>query len=285
MAKDINCIIQVDKSFSDHNHTFNDKFSEVSKNINYQSSLWDSKTLEYSSLQPLKEKTNSSTPVIETKSLSLSNPSISEINFTNSISDNSLNLNSETSFFAEVTPSQSGDSQVIESDDINKPQEFQEKTQQKTKKIPKAGNIYIALSPISWHLDDIESDVNDFPFGVGMAYDFGVLGKEDGNGFFDGVIMGVEFSIFKDSDFGYPSTFVAANFRKNILNQLQIGIGAGLIYTTQLQSIAGSPVIPFVIPYIQTDFDFPVNLRIIYIPPISDWKSQQIFLTTFIRVK
>lgn len=274
-SQNTDCTMEVDDSFSGN---FKDKFLEASENLN---------TPEYLSLQQLNKETNSSTAVIKTKSLLLSHPYIPEMSFTNLISDNSLNLNSETSFFAEITPSQSDDLPAIQSEDIdiNQPQEFQQKTEKHTKKIPKAGNIYIALSPISWHLDDIKSDVNDFPWGVGAAYDFGILGQENGNGFFDGIIMGVEFSVFKDSDFGYPSTFVGANFRKNIFNELQIGLGAGLIYTTQLQSIAGSPVVPFIIPFIQTDFDFPINLRIIYIPPISDWKSQQIFLTTFIRVK
>ena len=88
----------------------------------------------------------------------------------------------------------------------------------------------------------------------------------------------------KDSNFGYPSGFAGITFRKNILDNLQIGLGTGLVYTTQLESISGSPIFPYVLPYIQTDFNFPINLRIIYIPSVSDFKSQQLFFTLFTKV-
>ena len=133
-------------------------------------------------------------------------------------------------------------------------------------------------------MDDIKSAVNDFPWGVGLAYDFGVTGKPEGDGFFDGFIMSAEFSIFKDSDFGYPAAFIGTGFRKNVLEQLQLGIATGLIYTTQLEELSGFPILPFIFPVVQSDFDFPINLRVIYIPPISDLKSQQIFITIFTKI-
>jgi hypothetical protein len=170
-----------------------------------------------------------------------------------------------------------------ESDTLEQP-EVQSKPEKQTEstKTPNAGNIYIAFTPISWHLDDIKSKVNDFPLGIGFAYDFNVMGED--YGWLKGTIVSAEFSIFKDSNFGYPSGFAGITFRKNIVDNLQIGLGTGLVYTTQLESISGSPILPYVLPYIQTDFDFPVNLRIIYIPSVSDFKSQQLFFTLFTKV-
>ncbi|MBE9174389.1 hypothetical protein IQ225_01940 [Synechocystis salina LEGE 06155] len=34
---------------------------------------------------------------------------------------------------------------------------------------------YLAISPISWHIDYTEPDVNNFPMGVGAAYDFEII--------------------------------------------------------------------------------------------------------------
>ena len=153
---------------------------------------------------------------------------------------------------------------------------------QESRKIAKIGNVYITFSPVSWHLDDIKSKVSDFPMGLGFSYDFGLLGQDFG--FLNSTIMSAEFNIFRDSDFGYPSAYAGVTFRKNIFDQLQAGIGTGLIYTTQLQDLSGSPILPFAFPFIQTDFNFPLNLRMIYIPSVSDFKSQQVFFTFFSKV-
>ncbi len=145
------------------------------------------------------------------------------------------------------------------------------------------GSLYVTFSPITWHLDDMnKSKVNDFPLGLGLAYDFDIIRSD--SVFLNNTLMSAEFSIFKDSDFGYPSGFLATTFRKNIIDELQLGFGAGLVYTTQLKRLSGSPILPFIFPFMQTDFKFPLNLRVVYIPSVSDFKSQQIFFTVFIKV-
>jgi len=158
---------------------------------------------------------------------------------------------------------------------------------QESRKSPKAGSAYITFSPVSWHLDDIKSKVSNFPLGLGMAYDFAVLDGDYGffNWFLKDSILMAEFNVFRDSDFGYPAVYAAVSKRQNIFDlPLQMGTAVGLIYTTQLQELSGSPILPLIISSLQTNFDFPINLRLVYIPSISDFKSQQAFFTFFTKV-
>ncbi|AIE74605.1 MULTISPECIES: hypothetical protein [unclassified Synechocystis] len=146
---------------------------------------------------------------------------------------------------------------------------------------------YLTISPISWHIDYTEPDVNNFPFGVGAAYDFEIINPNYGflNSLIEDSVVSLEFNIFRDSDFGYPSAYAGLSLRKNIFaSPIQIGSGMGLLYTTQLQELSGSPVLPFMLPFIQTDFDSPVNLRVVYIPSFADYNSQQFFFTLLIKI-
>jgi len=149
------------------------------------------------------------------------------------------------------------------------------------------GNIYITFTPITWHWDNVGPNTNDFLMGIGVAYDFKVLDGDYGffNWFLKDSTMDVEFNVFRDSDYGYPSAYLGVGIRKNIFDlPLQTGMAMGLIYTTQLQKLSGSPVLPFVFPFLQTDFEFPLNLRVTYIPSVSDFKSQQVFFTIFNKI-
>lgn len=146
---------------------------------------------------------------------------------------------------------------------------------------------YLALSPISWHIDYTEPDVNNFPMGVGAAYDFEIINPNYGffNHLVQDSIVSLEFNIFRDSDFGYPAGYVGLGLRRNIFaSPIQVGSAIGLLHTTQLQELSGSPVLPFMLPFLQTDFDIPVNLRIVYIPSFADYNSQQVFFTLMIKV-
>lgn len=146
---------------------------------------------------------------------------------------------------------------------------------------------YLAISPISWHIDYTEPDVNNFPMGVGAAYDFEIINPNYGflNHLVQDSIVSLEFNIFRDSDFGYPAGYIGLSLRRNIFaSPIQVGSAIGLLYTTQLQELSGSPVLPFMLPFLQTDFDIPVNLRIIYIPSFMDYNSQQVFFTLMIEV-
>ncbi|MBD2651933.1 hypothetical protein H6G45_00200 [Synechocystis sp. FACHB-383] len=146
---------------------------------------------------------------------------------------------------------------------------------------------YLTLSPISWHVDYTEPDVNNFPFGIGAAYDFEIINPSYGflNIFVENSVVSVEFNVFRDSDFGYPSAYAGLSLRRNIFaSPIQIGSAMGLLYTTQLQELSGSPVLPFMLPFVQTDFDSPINLRIVYIPSFADYNSQQFFFTLLIKI-
>jgi hypothetical protein len=146
---------------------------------------------------------------------------------------------------------------------------------------------YLALSPFSWHIDYTEPDVNNFPMGVGAAYDFEIINPNYGffNHLVQDSIVSLEFNIFRDSDFGYPAGYVGLSLRRNIFaSPIQMGSAIGLLHTTQLQELSGSPVLPFMLPFLQTDFDIPVNLRIVYIPSFADYNSQQVFFTLMIKV-
>jgi hypothetical protein len=146
---------------------------------------------------------------------------------------------------------------------------------------------YLALSPFSWHIDYTEPDVNNFPMGVGAAYDFEIINPNYGffNHLIQDSIVSLEFNIFRDSDFGYPAGYVGLSLRRNIFaSPIQVGSAIGLLHTTQLQELSGSPVLPFMLPFLQTDFDIPVNLRIVYIPSFADYNSQQVFFTLMIKI-
>ncbi|QUS62481.1 hypothetical protein IQE94_09255 [Synechocystis sp. PCC 7339] len=174
----------------------------------------------------------------------------------------------------------------------NKPSDFHNLSASKTNSSPPINlwnltDKYLTISPISWHIDYTEPDVNNFPLGMGAAYNFEIINPN--YGFFDNLVQdsiaSLEFNIFRDSDFGYPAAYVGLSLRKNIFaSPIQVGSAIGLLYTTQLQELSGSPVLPFMLPFLQTDFDIPVNLRIVYIPSFADYNSQQVFFTLMIKV-
>ncbi|WP_228016030.1 hypothetical protein [Synechocystis salina] len=106
----------------------------------------------------------------------------------------------------------------------NQPSDFRNLSASKTNSSPPINlwnltDKYLTLSPASWHIDYTEPDVNNFPMGMGAAYDFEIINPNYGflNNLVQDSIASLEFNIFRDSDFGYPAAYVGLSLRKIFL--------------------------------------------------------------------
>ena len=62
----------------------------------------------------------------------------------------------------------------------------------------------------------------------------------------------------------------------NMFNDLlQIGAMAGLSYKQNLREESGWPIFPYVLPFIQTNFGWRLNVRSIWVPPVREKTDNQ----------
>ncbi len=115
------------------------------------------------------------------------------------------------------------------------------------------------------HLGENGSELNEFNYGIGLTYNIGELISD--TQFLNKVVVSIEADIYKDSlsELGYV---FGASFQRRLFEKLDWGVNVGLIHERNLQDKSGLYLFPYLVPYLQTNFDHPVNVRILYIPPV-----------------
>ncbi len=112
-----------------------------------------------------------------------------------------------------------------------------------------------------------DSDVNECNYGLGFAYSLGELDCKWA--LFDGLKTAVEVDAYNDSyeDLGYS---IGVAFQKPLTDKLPLdwGLHVGLIHEDHLAKKSGLFLHPYVFPYLETTFHFPVNARVLAFPPV-----------------
>ena len=127
------------------------------------------------------------------------------------------------------------------------------------------------LNGYAWHIAS-EGDVNEFVVGLGLTWDikrvnFNWIKLTD-------VVMAFDGDILKDSNNEW-AVAGGVSLRKPV-GVVDIGILAGLTYKQNLIEDTGFPLFPYVLPFLQSSFDYPLNVRAVWIPPVRKTTDNQI---------
>ena len=94
-----------------------------------------------------------------------------------------------------------------------------------------------------------------------------------------------ELDVYKDS---YSDPAVAGGFGvyRPMSRYLDFGFKIGLLYEKEFKEKAGSYIIPYLLPSLQTSFDTRTNLRITVVPPFPKYSIKGlIFLQLIVDIR
>ena len=125
--------------------------------------------------------------------------------------------------------------------------------------------IHIHFNGYTIHFTNDDPEINEFLYGAGISWDVYYFDSKDS--IFDGTMIALEGDAFNDSlgQFAYSLGFSA---RKNIFSWMAAGVNVGVMNKQNVKADTGYPVFPFLFPFLQTTFNFPLNLRFTWIPPV-----------------
>lgn len=135
------------------------------------------------------------------------------------------------------------------------------------KSYAEVSRMSLLVSGTSVHFKD--ADHNEQNYGVGFSY----LLPEDN------LVKNIdllrdqpiyfEFDAFKDS-FSDIALSAGLAYKKKVFNYLNIGFKAGLLKSKHVKREHDLYLIPYLVPIVESAFDFPINLRWMLIPPVGD---------------
>jgi len=119
------------------------------------------------------------------------------------------------------------------------------------------------LNGFALHIDK-GKDTNQQAWGLGIEKSSGTTKNE--KAILNGWNKYWELDVYKDS---YSDMAVAGGFGvyRPVLRHLDFGFKFGLLYEKELKQKAGSYIVPYLLPSIQTSFDTRTNLRMTVVPP------------------
>ena len=130
---------------------------------------------------------------------------------------------------------------------------------------PMSERLSLHINGISFHFSSDRHTLNEVNYGLGVSAYMGRFESE--SPLLDDVKVFAEADFYSDSfsTFGY---LFGVSFERRLWKQLNWGVNLGLIHEDNLERKSGSYLFPYVVPFVQTNFDFPVNGRILFVPPV-----------------
>ena len=136
-----------------------------------------------------------------------------------------------------------------------------------------AAALRVHLNGFALHLDK-GKDTNQQSWGLGIEKPSGTTKSEkailnDWNKYW-------ELDVYKDS---YSDMAAAGGFGvyRPMSRYLDFGFKIGLLYEKEFKEKAGSYIVPYLLPSIQTSFDTRTNLRITVVPPFPKYSIKGLF--------
>lgn len=117
-----------------------------------------------------------------------------------------------------------------------------------------------------------DDDVNEFVVGLGLTWDIKRVDIDWLN--LTDVVIAFDGDVLKDSNYEW-SVGVGVSLRKSV-GVFEVGALAGLTYKKNLQEDSGFPIFPYVLPFIQSNLDHRLNVRVVWIPPVRKSTDNQL---------
>jgi len=127
------------------------------------------------------------------------------------------------------------------------------------------------INGYAFHIKN-DDEVNEFIVGLGLTWDikrvnFDWIKLTD-------VVLAFDGDVFKDSNYEW-AVAGGISLRKPV-GVFEFGVVAGLTYKQNLRKDSGWPLFPYALPFIQSNFDYPLNVRATWIPPVRKKTDNQV---------
>ncbi len=106
---------------------------------------------------------------------------------------------------------------------------------------------------------------NEENYGLGFSYQVGWLQSD--NSVLNGTQIAFESDYYRDSHES-PGFALGLALQNGLARSLDWGLKLGLVHEDKASRDAGSYLVPYLVPYLETDFKFPVNMRLTVVPPV-----------------
>jgi hypothetical protein len=148
-------------------------------------------------------------------------------------------------------------------------------------KDPFQDRFSLHLNGYSIHFSTNKDRLTEDNWGVGFGYDLGRISSE--SILLEQAVLSFNSEFYRDSfsNFGYAA---GVTLQKRIFEFLDFGVGFGLVHEDHIEDNHGSIIIPYVLPYVATTFDFPANFRATVVPSLGDLTNDMITFQLLIRV-
>ncbi len=128
------------------------------------------------------------------------------------------------------------------------------------------GDWKLHLNALTYHFEDGE-DNNETNWGLGLQRSFHA--SDSPKFLWRNWVSFWEIDVYQDSyyDIGVSG---GVGTQRPLLDFIDIGFKAGLVYEAGLEEDNGSPLLPYLLPFFETSFDTRLNARLTIVPPVSD---------------
>lgn len=134
-------------------------------------------------------------------------------------------------------------------------------------KSPRQGKGWVLhLNALTYHFQD-GSDNNETNWGLGLQREFHQ--SQSQKYLWKNWRSSWEIDVYNDSyyDIGVAGGVLS---QRPLLDFIDFGLKLGLVYEEGLEEKNGSPLLPYLLPFLETSFDTMLNARVTVVPPISD---------------
>ncbi len=127
-----------------------------------------------------------------------------------------------------------------------------------------AGAYKLHINGLAIHFEGGEN-TNEKNWGLGIQRS--LVPSETGASFWDAWEVFWEFDVYKDS-FSDLALSGGLGAQRPIFRYMDVGLKAGLVFESGLAEKVGTPIVPYLLPFAETSFDYPLNVRATLVPPI-----------------
>lgn len=128
------------------------------------------------------------------------------------------------------------------------------------------GDWKLHLNALTYHFQDGD-DNNQTNWGLGLQRTFHL--SESEKFLWRNWVSFWEIDAYQDSyyDIGVSG---GLGTQRPLLDFLDLGFKLGLVYEAGLEEDNGSPLLPYLLPFVETSFETRLNARLTVVPPVSD---------------
>lgn len=147
-------------------------------------------------------------------------------------------------------------------------------------KDPFRDRFILHINGLSYHFGGSVNELNEQNWGAGFGYDFARL--HSGSVILDGAVLSFNLDLYSDSfsEFGYG---FGVSFQNKLFGPFDWGLQVGLVHEDNIVDKGGFYLFPFLVPFWETTFDFPVNARLTLVPPLSGYSDGLLILQALVR--